>query len=295
MITKKRTSILHEAKPFVKWAGGKRQILNILVKNLPPELHQRKIKIYAEPFVGGGALFFKLQSMFEFEKIILVDKNRDLINAYVFVRDNVSLLIEILKELEKEFYTSKNRKDFYYDMRNKFNGKNEFDIERAALFLFLNKTCFNGLYRVNSRGKFNVPFGKYKNPVICDEKNLINASKSLSNAKLIAGDFTFVEKEIEPNTFVYFDPPYRPISKTSSFTSYNSESFDDKEQERLAKFVRKIDKKGAKFMLSNSYSEDGFFQKLYCNFNIKTIKVKRYISASSAGRGEVKEIIVKNY
>ncbi len=295
MITKNSISNVSEAKPFVKWAGGKRQILYILIKNLPPEIYQGKIKIYAEPFVGGGALFFKLKSMFDFEKVILIDKNRDLINAYASVRDNVIFLIEILKELEERFYESKDRKEFYYDIREKFNNKEKFDVERAALFLFLNKTCFNGLYRVNSKGKFNVPFGRYKNPVICDEKNLISVSNLLSNAELIAGDFTAIEKEVKSDMFVYLDPPYRPISKTSSFTSYNSGPFDDKEQERLAKFVREIDRKGAKFMLSNSYSKDGFFQRLYSGFDIKTIKVKRYISATAVGRAEVREILVKNY
>ncbi len=295
MITENSVSSVSEAKPFVKWAGGKRQILHILIKNLPAEIYQGKIKVYAEPFVGGGALFFKLKSMFDFEKVILADKNKDLINAYTSVRDDVASLIKILKELEKRFYESKDRKEFYYAMREKFNNKRKFDIERAALFLFLNKTCFNGLYRVNSKGKFNVPFGRYKNPVICEEKNLMNASRLLSDTELIAGDFTLIEKEIGVNTFVYLDPPYRPISETSSFTSYNSDSFDDKEQERLAKFVRKIDRKNVKFMLSNSYSKDGFFQKLYSGFDIKTIIVKRYISATIAGRTEVKEILVKNY
>ncbi|MCD6426550.1 MAG: DNA adenine methylase [Caldisericaceae bacterium] len=295
MITENSVSSVSEAKPFVKWAGGKRQILHILIKNLPTEIYQGKIKVYAEPFVGGGALFFKLKSMFDFEKVILADKNKDLINAYTSVRDDVASLIKILKELEKRFYESKDRKEFYYAMREKFNNKRKFDIERAALFLFLNKTCFNGLYRVNSKGKFNVPFGRYKNPVICEEKNLMNASRLLSDTELIAGDFTLIEKEIGANTFVYLDPPYRPISETSSFTSYNSDSFDDKEQERLAKFVRKIDRKNVKFMLSNSYSKDGFFQKLYSGFDIKTIIVKRYISATIAGRTEVREILVKNY
>ncbi len=295
MITENSVSSVSEAKPFVKWAGGKRQILHILIKNLPAEIYQGKIKVYAEPFVGGGALFFKLKSMFDFEKVILADKNKDLINAYTSVRDDVASLIKILKELEKRFYESKDRKEFYYAMREKFNNKRKFDIERAALFLFLNKTCFNGLYRVNSKGKFNVPFGRYKNPVICEEKNLMNASRLLSDTELIAGDFTLIEKEIGANTFVYLDPPYRPISETSSFTSYNSDSFDDKEQERLAKFVRKIDRKNVKFMLSNSYSKDGFFQKLYSGFDIKTIIVKRYISATIAGRTEVREILVKNY
>ncbi len=295
MITENSVSSVSEAKPFVKWAGGKRQILHILIKNLPTEIYQGKIKVYTEPFVGGGALFFKLKSMFDFEKVILADKNKDLINAYTSVRDDVASLIKILKELEKRFYESKDRKEFYYAMREKFNNKRKFDIERAALFLFLNKTCFNGLYRVNSKGKFNVPFGRYKNPVICEEKNLMNASKLLSDAELIAGDFTLIEKEIGANTFVYLDPPYRPISETSSFTSYNSDLFDDKEQERLAKFVRKIDRKNVKFMLSNSYSKDGFFQKLYSGFDIKTIRVKRYISATIAGRTEVREILVKNY
>ncbi len=295
MITENSVSSVSEAKPFVKWAGGKRQILHILIKNLPTEIYQGKIKVYTEPFVGGGALFFKLKSMFDFEKVILADKNKDLINAYTSVRDDVASLIKILKELEKRFYESKDRKEFYYAMREKFNNKRKFDIERAALFLFLNKTCFNGLYRVNSKGKFNVPFGRYKNPVICEEKNLMNASRLLSDAELIAGDFTLIEKEIGANTFVYLDPPYRPISETSSFTSYNSDLFDDKEQERLAKFVRKIDLRNVKFMLSNSYSKDGFFQKLYSGFDIKTIRVKRYISATIAGRTEVREILVKNY
>jgi DNA adenine methylase len=168
-------------------------------------------------------------------------------------------------------------------------------MHRVALFIFLNKTCFNGLFRVNSKEKFNVSFGKYKNPKIYDKDNLVQVSTLLKGVKVLSGNYENVIKWVDNKTFLYLDPPYRPISSTARFTSYSIQSFDDKEQIKLAKFFRKADRKGAKLMLSNSFSEDGFFQKLYDGYNIKVIEVQRYISASNKGRGKVKEILVTNY
>ena len=293
---KNNVLVSRSVRPFVKWAGGKNALLNVLIENLPSEIEKGQINRYVEPFVGGGALFFRVKHLFpSLREFILCDTNSDLMLAYRIVRDNVHSLIKVLSGVQSNFFSVGDKKSFYLSMRERYNNEEINDVERAALFIFLNKTCFNGLYRVNSRGKFNVPFGRYKNPRICDSDNLINVSEFLEDVKLIPGDFGKVARYADSKTFIYLDPPYRPISKTAKFTSYQIKNFDEEEQRRLVLFFKKLHKKGAKLMLSNSFSEDGFFQSLYSNFNIKVVEVPRFISARSSGRGKVREILITNY
>ena len=230
-----------KAKPFLKWAGGKGKLLAEIERRLPQELHTGQIDTYVEPFVGGGAVFFHIaQNYKSIKHFYLFDINQDLINCYNAIRDEVDSLIEDLKSLEDEFYSKKKpqQKCFYYDTRDQFNSDRS-----IAKLIYLNKTCYNGLYRVNKKGGFNVPFGDYKNPTICNENSLRAASNVLQNAEIIC---------ITETTFVYFDPPYRPLSPTASFTSYSKEDFGNEEQIRLAEFCKKINERGAKFLLSNS-------------------------------------------
>ncbi len=284
------------AKPFVKWAGGKKSLLQTLIKNLPLEFRTGGIDTYVEPFVGGGALFFSVKKLYpNVKNFVLCDINSDLMLTYKIIRDDVSSLTRILHSIEEDFVKSADKKNFYYSIREKYNKEKLDEVEKAAFFIFLNKTCFNGLYRVNSKGEFNVPFGRYKNPKICDENNLYAVSNALKETIIISGDFEIVRDYINDRSFVYLDPPYKPISKTSNFTSYHSSGFGINEQERLATFFREMDKRGAKLMLSNSYSNDKMLQRLYSGYFIKVVDAKRFISASSSGRGTIKEILVMNY
>lgn len=263
-ISDKSSSILNNAKPFLKWAGGKTQLLDELYKRLPSSLIQSgEIERYVEPFVGGGAFFFFLKRNFKFKESFLIDINKELIIGYKVIQNNVNELIDELSSMEEKYLklSEEQRKDFYYNIRDEYNRqKDNFDyvnynldwVKRAADLIFLNKTCFNGLYRLNKKGEFNVPFGKYKNPTICDADNLIEVSKALENTEVICADFEESKKYIHKNTLVYLDPPYRPLNNTSNFTSYNENGFDDDDQRRLAQFFKEMDKKGAYLILSNS-------------------------------------------
>ncbi len=300
------------AKPFLKWAGGKTQLLDELYKRLPQSLLQSgEIKRYVEPFVGGGALFFFLKRKFKVKEAFLMDVNKELIIGYKVIQRNVNELISELSKLQEIYIklSEEIRKDFYYRIRDEYNKqKEDFDyssynfdwIKRAAYLIFLNKTCFNGLYRLNKRGEFNVPFGKYKNPVICDAVNLIEVNKALMDVEVICADFEESKKYIEQNTLVYLDPPYRPLNSTSNFTTYNEEGFDDYDQIRLANFFREMDNLGAFLMLSNSDPknedpDDDFFDSLYEGFVIERVKAKRCINSNADKRGDIKEIIIRNY
>lgn len=255
-------------KPFVKWVGGKSQLIDELEKMLLAN-EEKTLTKYCEPMVGGGALLFNILSKYDFEELYISDINPELINAYNAIKNNVDKLITKLKEMQLAFLPmdENGRKYYYYSVRDKFNATKLTDItaiSKAAYFIFLNKTCFNGLYRVNKKGQFNVPMGTYKNPTICDEENLLNISKVLKNVTIVCGDYSLAKEFIDQNTFVYLDPPYRPISETSAFTSYNSDTFDDNQQIRLAKFIDEINSKGARIVLSNSdpknvNKEDTFF------------------------------------
>lgn len=240
-------------KPFVKWVGGKSQLLGELEKMLPAA-DEKKLTKYCEPMVGGGALFFNVLTKCSFEEWYISDSNAELINAYQVIKNNAEELIANLNEMQAHFLPldDDERKLYYYSARNTFNNTRLCEAtaaEKAAYFIFLNKTCFNGLYRVNRKGQFNVPMGAYKNPLICDKENLRNIHNALQNVTIVCGDYSLSKQFIDKNTFVYLDPPYRPISATSAFTSYNSDTFDDDEQIRLARFIDEINTSGAKIML----------------------------------------------
>lgn len=286
-------------KPFLKWVGGKSQLINELDCNLPESIEK-----YIEPFVGGGALLFHILDKYNVSEIHINDINKELINVYKIIKNDVEKLIKELSKIKKEYIEldEKLRKNYYLKKRQIYNDieieGNE--IEKASLFIFLNKTGFNGLYRVNQKGEFNVPAGKYKNPEIFNEENLILISKKLQKVQIHNKNYIDLEKYIDDKTFIYFDPPYRPINKTSSFTSYTNLGFDDEEQIKLAKFIKKISKKGAKILLSNSdpkvyNNEDNFFDELYNNFTIKRIYAKRVINSKSDKRGKITELLIKNY
>lgn len=290
-------------KPFVKWVGGKGQLVEELERTVQLNKNHN-INKYCEPMVGGGALLFRLLSKYEFEGVYISDTNAELINAFNVIRSSVDPLIERLYEMQLLFHPmdDNGRKLFYYSMRDKFNNlklNGGTSVEKAALFIFLNKTCFNGLFRVNKKGQFNVPMGAYKNPCICDEDNLRNVSKALQGVKIVCGDYSLSKKFIDDNTFVYFDPPYRPISETSDFTSYNADAFDDNEQIRLARFIDEINPTGAKIVLSNSdpqnvNSGDTFFEDLYRAYKIKKVEASRSVNSNGNGRGKIKELIISN-
>lgn len=297
--------------PFVKWAGGKRQLLPIINEHLPKELLAGKITKYIEPFVGGGAVLFDLIQKFEFEQIIINDFNLDLINLYKAIKDDVNILIDKLNIIAEEYLNLDHeaRAEYYYKIRELYNKTPSGSIEKSVYLIFLNKTCFNGLYRVNSKNEFNVPHGRYKNPTILDEENLINVSKALLKVEILNGDFSIVKDYVDEKTFVYFDPPYRPLSTTSNFTSYSNNDFNDDEQKRLANFFHELHQKKAKLMLSNSDpknvdEDDDFFDKLYNEnpytqeqnpYKIIPVPAKRFINSKSNGRGIITELLITNY
>lgn len=300
------------ARPFLKWAGGKSQLLEQFTKYYPKNLLGGKIKRYIEPFLGGGAVFFYLQSQYNFEEIILNDINEELILTYYVVQNNVKELIEQLEILENRYLEGDmaKKEEIFYEQRELFNiekktlNYNMFSSEwigHAARMVFLNKTCFNGLYRQNKKGEYNVPFGKRKKVTICDKDNLIAANGALKKVNLLIGDFENVSEYIDENSFLYIDPPYRPLTETSSFTDYSKIPFDDESQKRLATWTRNvIDKKGAYFMLSNSDPKnvdefDNFFDELYKGFNITRVKATRSINSKGTGRGEINELLIYNY
>lgn len=301
-----------QAKPFLKWAGGKGQLIESLANLFPSEMKEGKTKKYAEPFIGGGALFFYVaQNYPSIEQFFISDVNAELVLAYRTIQREVEKLIAWLEKLEKSYHalSASEQKDYFYDQRERFNEKlssidfenfQETWVERTAEIIFLNRTCFNGLFRVNSKGKFNVPFGDYKNPKICDAENLRAVSALLQKTEIQHGDFTASEKFIDSNTFVYFDPPYRPISKTASFTSYSKFEFDDEAQKRLAEYYARLDKQGARLMLSNSdpkneNPDDHFFEDLYKDFHIERVNASRMINSDSTKRGKIKELVIMNY
>ena len=291
-----------KVKPFLKWAGGKGQLIDKIEKFYP---FDNKINKYAEPFIGGGAVLFDILNKFELEKIYISDVNFELLNCYKVIKEKVKELINELKVFEDRFLVKvkEDRKEYYYAKREQFNKlkleNNNEEVKRAALMIFLNRTCFNGLYRVNKKGLFNVPMGDYKNPKICDEENLINISKKLKNVDIIYGDYKKSYDFIDKNTFVYFDPPYRPLNQTSSFTSYTEYTFEDKEQIELSEYFKLLNKKGAKLLLSNSDPkneniEDNFFDDLYKEFDINRIEASRAINSNGGKRGKITEILVNN-
>ena len=292
-------------KPFVKWAGGKTSLIPQITKYFPFELKNGKIEKYIEPFVGGGAVLIDILQKYDVKQAYAFDINKDLINCYNVIKYKVEDLIQKLDKKEKEFLSLEidGRQKCFYNIRTKYNSyflNAELDAERASEFIFLNRTCFNGLYIVNKSGKFNVPFGKYKNPTICDSRNLRNLSILFKNTIFKYGDYKESESLIDENTFVYFDPPYRPLSVTSGFTSYTKEDFNDENQKELAKYYNKLNVKNAKLMLSNSNPKntdenDDFFENIYKGFNINEVSAKRMINSNAKGRGEISELLITNY
>ena len=292
-------------KPFLKWAGGKGQLISEIEQYYP--FGDGKITKYAEPFVGGGAVLFDILDKYDLDEVYISDINAELINTYIKIRDNADELINLLYRYQHEYLPleTAERKIYYMSKRERFNelkinGDGAKNTEKAALMIFLNKTCFNGLYRVNRKGLFNVPMGAYKNPLICDESNLRTVSDKLKNVEIVCGDYTESEKFIDEHTFVYFDPPYRPLTETASFTAYTENLFDDERQIELARFVEAMNKKGAKIVVSNSdpknsSTDDNFFDELYKAHNIKRVQATRMINCNSELRGKLSELLIANY
>jgi len=283
--------------PFIKWAGGKTQILDKLTECLPP-----KFNVYYEPFLGGGALFFRLYSRGKIRRAIISDLNRDLINCYIVIRDELDALMSRLDDYQKHV----DQKDFFYEVARpafnkiRLNTGLEKNVEKAALLIFLNKTCFNGLYRVNSKGEFNVPWGRYKAPKLYDTENLKAIKKALNDGGKIAikcADYREVVKSAEKEDLIYFDPPYQPLNQTSSFTQYTSDAFSDEDQHNLANTFKELDSRGCFVMLSNSYSP--LIEKLYKDYITKgyltVAMAARAISCIGNGRGRIPEYIIYNY
>ncbi|WP_338627552.1 DNA adenine methylase [Clostridium baratii] len=275
-------------QPFLKWAGGKRQLMNEIKENLPKDIKELK---YYEPFIGGGAVFLEIEP----KRAIINDFNDELINVYKVIRDNVDELIELLKK-----HKENNSQEYFYEIREldrKFEIYDKMsDVEKAARIIYLNKTCYNGLFRVNSKGEFNTPYGKYKNPNIVNEvvlravSNYLNSSKKI---KIMSGDYKECLKRIPGDSFVYFDPPYWKVSDSSSFTGYTMNGFTKENQIELRDTCRMLHKKGIKFMLSNS--DTPFIRDLYKEFKIISVDATRSINSNSKKRGNVGEVLVKNY
>lgn len=307
----KQITLVPAARPFLKWAGGKTQLLDEFSRRLPGELKTGTITKYVEPFIGGGAFYYYLNQRFSFRQCYICDVNEELVLSYRVIKRAAGKLIAELETFQSE-YRSKNdeeRESFYYHVRDAFNQKlpeinfrnyNSEWIERAAQIIFLNRTCYNGLFRVNQKGEFNVPFGRYKDPEILNEDNLKDVATLLKTTRILLGDFTRCRNYADEHTFVYFDPPYRPLNDTSSFTSYAKGGFSDADQVRLFEFFKELDEKGAKVMLSNSDPKnvnpaDSFFDDLFSEYFIERVPAKRMINCNGARRGDINELIITNY
>lgn len=289
------------AKPFIKWVGGKTQLLDEIRKYYPSHIEK-----YCEPFVGGGAVLFDVLVKISPKEVLINDINAELINTYRQIKDNCSGMINVLAELQEVYWNSslEKNKSLYFEKRERFNilkvnGLEKENLEKAALFIFLNKTCFNGLFRVNSKGLFNVPFNNAKKPLLCDEENLKACSEVLKNVKMTVGSYSQCKDFIDGNTFVYIDPPYRPLTQTAAFTSYNENSFGDKEQIELAKFIEEISNRKAVVVTSNSdpknvCEDDSFFDKLYKKFTIRRVSASRMINSNAKKRGAINELLITN-
>ena len=292
--------IRKNAKPFLKWAGGKTQLISEIEKSLP----NSAINTYVEPFVGSGAVLFWVLSEFSrLKKAVVNDINEDLINTYKSIQSAPKELISVLEVLQNEYHSLENsddkKKEYYYRKRELFNGRKQSQTEHSALFIFLNKTCFNGLYRVNRKNEFNVPMGSYRKPTICDKANILAVNEALQKVELLCGDFEQTLDYTSDNTLFYFDPPYKPLNETSNFNSYAKDEFNDDEQIRLKNFCDRLDNLGHSWILSNSdvkgeNSENNFFDNLYADFTIKRVDAKRSINANPQKRGFLKELLITN-
>ena len=290
-------------KPFLKWAGGKTQLIDAISKKFPYQ--KAECFTYVEPFVGSGAvLFWVLQNYPEIKRAVINDVNPDLINTYNVVAESVDDLIDVLTLWSNEYQQLANQKskrdEYYYHKRDKFNARSTDAVYQAALFIFLNKTCFNGLYRVNRNNIFNVPVGSYTKPLICDSENLRAVSRLLKNVTILNGDFTETLNYAGENTCFYLDPPYKPLTETANFTSYAKNQFNDTEQLRLKMFCDKLDSHGYKWILSNSdikseNPDNGFFDDLYENYSIDRVLAKRSINVNANKRGHLNELLINNF
>jgi DNA adenine methylase len=279
-------SSVKKAKPFLKWVGGKGQLLEQF-----QELFPEKYNSYFEPFIGGGAVFFSLNP----KKAIINDINTTLVQTYIYIKEDVEKIIKELRKLENEFLSKEQeeRKEFYYKIREKYNSLPKDDFKRSLYFLFFNKTAFNGVYRENSKGGFNVPMGSYKNPKIVDEDNLRAVSESLKHTSITNTSFADVVKKAKAGDFIYFDPPYHPVSTTSSFTSYSKDDFTKEDQIKLRDLFVELDKKGVYVMLSNSYTP--FIKEIYSAYKQIPVKASRMINSKADKRGKISEIVIVNY
>jgi len=288
-----------KAKPFVKWVGGKTQLIDQLEALLPADFDQWENVTYIEPFVGGGAmLFYMLQTHPNIKSAVINDINGDLTTCYKVVRDYPSALVDALQTIQDEYYNLHEedaRRAYYMERRAEFNTKDLDDIRNTTLFFFLNRTCFNGLYRVNKSGLFNVPFGRYETPTICDANTIYADSALLQNVEILTGDYTETIKKAKGRTLFYFDPPYRPLNATSSFNDYTKEAFNDAAQTRLRDFCNQVQQAGFQFMLSNSDCKDMFFDDLYREYDIARVLASRSVNANPEKRGKLTEILVRNF
>ncbi|MCH8955237.1 DNA adenine methylase [candidate division KSB1 bacterium] len=300
-----------QAQPFLKWAGGKTQHIKKFQKFYPAELKNGKIKRYFEPFLGSGAVFFDVAQKYKIDSALLCDINEELILTYLVIQRDVDKLLEYLQRYKKSYLKldTEKQKEFYYELRTNYNLQrfnidykkySEYWIPRAAQLIFMNKTCYNGLFRMNSKGEFNSPVGRYKNPKIFDEENLQKISELLQMAEICKLHFADIKSKARKSSFVYFDPPYRPLNRTASFTSYSTLQFSDPQQIELANLFKALDKRQAKLMLSNSDPKnedpsDNFFDELYEDYHLYRIKANRMINSKKDKRGKINEILVLNY
>lgn len=302
------------AKPILKWAGGKRQLLPVLIEKMPQKFKSGKIKKYAEPFIGGGALLLYLLENFDLEKVYASDINPELILLYKVVQSVPEKLNEEVEKLSLSYFESEEqdkRELVFYKFREQFNEKvgqlscnepnNPENIKRAALMIFLNRTCFNGLFRVNKKGLFNVPFGKYKNPKISDSQNILEVSLLLQKVEFSLADYSQIPDAFLEDTFIYFDPPYRPLSNSSSFTAYSKSEFNDSQQRELSEYFKRVSSSNGLFLMlsnsdpKNSCENDNFFDDLYKGFCIDRVLANRMINAKSSGRGKINELLITNF
>jgi DNA adenine methylase len=297
-------SIISNAKPFLKWAGGKSQLLTNIEATLPRELARIGELTYVEPFVGGGAvLFWFLKRYRNVQKAVICDVNERLINAYRTVQRQPHALINTLMDFQRRYdnlLTEDDRREFFLEQRERFNSFTTDALQTTALLIFLNKTCFNGLYRVNRKGEFNVPFGKYFQPKICFPEVILADSALLQKVTILDGDYTQTLTEANRNSFFYLDPPYKPLSATANFTAYSAGNFTDDDQRNLADFCRTLDLLGSHWLLSNADLTNTditatFFDDLYGSYNIQKVHAKRSINSDASRRGAIYELLIANY
>jgi DNA adenine methylase len=288
MTFQQKLDLYTNAQPFVKWVGGKRGLLSQLLPLIPNDFNN-----YYEPFIGGGAMFFELYSkgILQDKKVYISDINKELINTYNTIKNNPNKLIK-----ELEIFSKNHSKEFYYEVRA-WDREDSFEtmdsILRATRFIYINKTCFNGLYRVNKKNQYNVPMGSYKNPNICDKDNILKSSEALSNVNITCSSFSDSLVDVSKNDFVYLDPPYYPLSETSSFTSYSSDEFLETEQKQLSNIYTTLDKRGVYLMQSNS--DTTFINSIYQKYDITTIDANRFINSKASKRGKISEVLIRNY